>query len=311
MILSVMTKLHALLLSFLCYCVASANWNESIYKLSGRRLNGSPCHYDNHRKRTICRRPDGSVFIGGPSGSVKPTTTATYPPVGPSTTAVATTNRANKAKSHPQLSPSTSEKRKEWLLQEERRKFKPPIAACEGGRDASLVLAPRRLEKWTPRPKKRFYIYQGVNGFGTPPALVECYRRKFHVDVWRDERMWELAQNSGALWTHSSLERHPLRVMDPTEAEMFLLPIDAWTSQKAGHCGALGSHEARMHSVLTAIRASPWWRRHGGTDHFLVSLWWGTARSMGPKLAEMLQTRAVIVTCTFLLVLKYQAKQLS
>jgi hypothetical protein len=32
--------------------------------------------------------------------------------------------------------------------------------------------------------------------------LLACYKDKYKVDVWKDERMWELAQNSGALWVH-------------------------------------------------------------------------------------------------------------
>ena len=121
--------------------------------------------------------------------------------------------------------------------------------------------------------------------------------------------MWELAQNAGALWVHAALEKHSLRVNDPADAQLFILPIDTWTSQKAGPCAypvdssssssssktpAL-SHEARMHSVLSALRASKWWARNGGRDHALVSLWWGTSRSLGPQLAALLQPRATVV----------------
>ena len=51
-----------------------------------------------------------------------------------------------------------------------------------------------------PAPTQPFYIYEG-HGFEYTPLLA-CYRERFKVDVWKDERMWELAQNSGALWVH-------------------------------------------------------------------------------------------------------------
>ena len=43
---------------------------------------------------------------------------------------------------------------------------------------------------------------------------LPCVRQ---VDLWRDERMWELAQNAGALWVHELLKRHRLRVLDPEQ----------------------------------------------------------------------------------------------
>lgn len=37
-------------------------------------------------------------------------------------------------------------------------------------------------------------------------------QEKFGVSAWEDERMWELAQNTGALWVHAALLKHPSRV---------------------------------------------------------------------------------------------------
>jgi hypothetical protein len=51
-----------------------------------------------------------------------------------------------------------------------------------------------------PSPQQFFYIYEG-HGFEYV-QLLACYKDKYKVDVWKDERMWELAQNSGALWVH-------------------------------------------------------------------------------------------------------------
>lgn len=50
------------------------------------------------------------------------------------------------------------------------------------------------------------------------------------VDVWRDERMWELAQNAGAVWVHEALKIHPLRTLDPSDASFFFIPVDGWYS---------------------------------------------------------------------------------
>ena len=45
--------------------------------------------------------------------------------------------------------------------------------------------------------------------------------------------MWELAQNAGALWVHEALKRHRLRTLDPSEAELFIVPLDGAANARA------------------------------------------------------------------------------
>jgi len=36
-------------------------------------------------------------------------------------------------------------------------------------------------------------------------------------------------------------------------------------------------------------------KRHGGADHFIVSLWWGTTKALGEKLVSLLAHKATII----------------
>jgi hypothetical protein len=139
-----------------------------------------------------------------------------------------------------------------------------------------------------PQPTQKFYIYAG--GVFEYESLLPCYREKYNVDVWKDERMWELAQNAGALWVHQALKQHKMRTLDPSEAELFFIPIDGWLSQKAGACNGK-NHENRMGLIHKALVESASWKRHGGKDHVLVSLWWGTTKALGDSFAKLLQPR--------------------
>lgn len=51
--------------------------------------------------------------------------------------------------------------------------------------------------------------------------LIECYRYE-HVGVprWQDERE-DTAQDMGEVWMHRALLKHPWRVLDPAEADLF------------------------------------------------------------------------------------------
>lgn len=148
---------------------------------------------------------------------------------------------------------------------------KPPIANCDGftadgsssgpGAGAASGAGGGRKfnpDKWNAAPAQKFYIYAG-GAFEYQPLLA-CYREKFKVDVWRDERMWELAQNAGALWVHEQLKRHRLRTLDPGEAALFVIPVDGWLSQKAGPCNG-HTHEARMNQLHAALHAQSWFKR--------------------------------------------------
>jgi hypothetical protein len=90
--------------------------------------------------------------------------------------------------------------------------------------------------------------------------LLVCYKDKFGVNAWEDERMWELAQNTGALWLHASLSRHPSRVTRPEDAKLFVVPVDAYLSFKAGACGG-SEHKDRMEGALKKLQKSHWWNK--------------------------------------------------
>jgi len=85
--------------------------------------------------------------------------------------------------------------------------------------------------------------------------LLVCYKDKFGVNAWEDERMWELAQNTGALWLHASLSRHPSRVTRPEDAKLFVVPVDAYLSFKTGACGG-SEHKDRMEGALKKLQKS-------------------------------------------------------
>ena len=100
-----------------------------------------------------------------------------------------------------------------------------------------------------------FYVYTDKE-FQYSDLLV-CYKEKFGVNAWEDERMWELAQNTGALWLHASLMRHRSRVSRPEDAKLFVVPIDAYVSFKAGACGGM-EHKDRMEAALAKLKKSHW-----------------------------------------------------
>lgn len=55
--------------------------------------------------------------------------------------------------------------------------------------------------------------------------LIDCYRRE-HAGVppWQDER-GDMAQNMAEVWMHQALLEHPWRVFDPSEADLFFVPM--------------------------------------------------------------------------------------
>ena len=164
-------------------------------------------------------------------------------------------------------------------------------------------------------------------------ALVQCYISEFGIEPWHDERRHEMAQNTASLWLYEDLKRHPLRTLDPSEAHLFVMPIEAYVSaslskpcamrvlkiatppqQQEGEEGEEGRSNGRAHfetvettqesrnmAVVDALKASPYWRRHDGRDHLVVCAWWGAAKSWGkwksgPTLWKMLRPAAILGT---------------
>jgi hypothetical protein len=176
---------------------------------------------------------------------------------------------------------------------------------------------------------RKFYMYDApVFNYS---ALVSCYVAEFGIEPWLDERRHEMAQNTASMWLHESFKRHPLRTLDPSEADLFVMPIEAYVSAsltkpcrtptlaKAGETPE-GSHpdgfggsmhvvytestaERRNADILQFLQASPWWQRHGGRDHLVICAWWGAAKSWGKwktdkpwTLWKLLRPSAILAT---------------
>ncbi|CAM9099729.1 unnamed protein product [Phaeothamnion confervicola] len=86
------------------------------------------------------------------------------------------------------------------------------------------------------------------------------------------------------------LQAHPLRVADPADARLFVVPFDVdsshtiWRRMKSRgkeHCAGT-THLERLASAIAALRASPLFQAHGGADHFWpigsYRLWYAAAR---------------------------------
>jgi hypothetical protein len=86
---------------------------------------------------------------------------------------------------------------------------KPPLALCSDGSKDGKGDGQRKYSpaKWAPEPTQKFFIYTG--GPFEYLHLLPCYKEKYKVDLWKDERMWELAQNAGALWVKKGDETLP------------------------------------------------------------------------------------------------------
>lgn len=55
--------------------------------------------------------------------------------------------------------------------------------------------------------------------------LIDCYRHEYAgVPPWQDER-GDMAQDMGEVWMHQALLEHPWRVLDPSEADLFYIPM--------------------------------------------------------------------------------------
>ena len=103
------------------------------------------------------------------------------------------------------------------------------------------------------------------------------------------------AQNTGALWLHSALLLHPSRVTRPDDADLFIVPIDAYLSFKAGPCHG-EEHRERMDQARQKLLKSHWWTRKGGLDHVFIAPWWGAKAAWGKELWALAKDAAVLVT---------------
>ena len=151
-------------------------------------------------------------------------------------------------------------------------------------------------------------------------GLIQCYIAEFGIEPSHDERRHEMAQNTASVWLHEQLKTHPLRTMNPAEADLFILPIEAYVSATlnkpcdtglANHADPTereattegSTHAERISAIIDALSKSNWWQRHNGRDHLVICAWWGAARSWGkweaqnkPSLWRMMRASAILAT---------------
>lgn len=161
--------------------------------------------------------------------------------------------------------------------------------------------------------KRRFYVYDhSVFDYRT---LCDCYARDYGLAPWLDERNEELAQNTArcvcrpgrrrflpsldrpaahhplpsplppppslSVWIYEALKRHPLRTLDPSSADVFVVPIETFISAKLKRPCAGRTHAQRMREIAAVIENSPFMSDSGGRNHLVVCAWWGVARAWG------------------------------
>ena len=112
-------------------------------------------------------------------------------------------------------------------------------------------------------PPPRFFMYSGA-AFPPPEALLACPALRRMAPLAEP-----MAQFYSELGVHRLLRSHPARMADPAAAELFYVPWCPHLDQDAGRCNKT-NHRGRAEGVAAALRASPWWRRHNGSDHVYV-----------------------------------------
>jgi hypothetical protein len=112
-------------------------------------------------------------------------------------------------------------------------------------------------------PPPRFFMYSG-SAFPPPEALLACPALRRMAPLAEP-----MAQFYSELGVHRLLRSHPARTADPAVAELFYVPWCPHLDQDAGRCNKT-NHRGRAEGVAAALRASPWWRRHNGSDHVYV-----------------------------------------
>lgn len=140
--------------------------------------------------------------------------------------------------------------------------------------------------------------------------VVRCYQKQYGFSPWQHERE-ESAQNTGEIWLHQALLRHPWRVLDPDEADVFYVPLYAVTSQILDWGDQNGppvgtrikrrcegyTHSERMDNAVDFLATrSRHFVRFGGADHAFVCAWWGCPLALGPHHRMILRRVVVGVT---------------
>lgn len=101
-----------------------------------------------------------------------------------------------------------------------------------------------------------FYIYDTAAFDFT--AVLECYPG------------WQYSDQAAEVSMLQLLQEHPQRVLHPSDATIFVIPIFPYVSLLAGMCAGR-THEKRMLAAAAALSRSAWHHRHHGWDHLLIT----------------------------------------
>lgn len=81
---------------------------------------------------------------------------------------------------------------------------------------------------------------------------------------------WQLLDQSAEVAMLRLLQASPSRLLSPSLASLFVLPLFPYLSFIAGPCGST-THDSRMAAAASTLLSSPSFRRRGGVDHLLIT----------------------------------------
>lgn len=143
----------------------------------------------------------------------------------------------------------------------------------------------------------KIYVYE--NSELDWSYLSSCYQDANNGLLPELDENEEHAQNMGEVWIHRAMLSHPRRVMDPSVANMFYIPLYITVSSNAmplaGSLLCKGkTHRQRVEEALDYLEhRSLYFKRLGGADHFLACTWWRCGAAMGNR-ARVVLSRAVL-----------------
>ena len=122
-----------------------------------------------------------------------------------------------------------------------------------------------------------FYVYEELLWLdGTYQQLSKVTNLVQEADFW--------SQYSEDLWFALAALRHPMRTMDPSEAKLFVVPILTHlvvNPVARSFCWNGMCNIDLLQYADKFLQQSPWFNRHGGTDHILVGTHPEAARLAG------------------------------
>jgi hypothetical protein len=129
--------------------------------------------------------------------------------------------------------------------------------------DASLAGSLRTPHPVTVPPGLRFYVYE-------EPALDQSWL----AECEGFNELKESAEGEGMQEAnlYRVLKSHPYRTWNASEAATFYVPIWEYSSFRLGNCSGT-THLTRMRLAATRLRASPFFLRSFGRDHFWATRW--------------------------------------